>query len=261
MGSIYQYGDREAAIVTLRRISTFVDQRLAGLVAADDTLSGAFQAAQLGIETETSEDEPNLSVLAGYLQSAIRQPALAAGQLDDRMEAFSGLGEDCLSLLTGVEITGYGRWQTRAVELAIAAILSSMSRVITTSTPDSRSHAIVIACDLLDRFTDYVEALDTVATAFEDQEWDARYFSQTTSYTIAARLVSMCIRYMLKAAYDLRVEKRFTILEPTAPIVLAIKEYPGVDIERAYDLLIRANSLTGDEILLLEYGREIVVYI
>lgn len=261
MTSIYAYGDREAAIITLRRISTFIDSRLSGLVAADDELAAAYQTAQAGIAAETAETEPSLVVLAGYLQSAIRQPALAAGQLDDRLEAFAGLADDCLSILDVSETTGYSRWQVLTAELAIAAILTSMSRIITTSTPDSRAHAITTAADLLTRFTDYVEALDTISRAFEALDLDARYFSQSTTYTIAARLVATCVRYLLKAAYDLRVEKRFTVREPTAPIVLAIREYPNVEIEPAMDLLIRANALTGDEILLLEPGREIVIYI
>ena len=261
MASVYQYGDREAAIVTLRRISTAIDQRLSGMVAGDDTLAAEFQTAQQGIEDETALTDPSLQMLAGYLQSAIRQPSLIAGPLDDRFDAFSFLADDCLALLTSIEVTGYGRWQVKTVELALASVLTSMARVITTSVPDTRVHAIAVADRILTKFWDIVDALDTVAESFNAADWDARYFSQSTTYTIAARMIAECVRYLLKSAYDLRVEKRFTIRNATAPVVLAIEEYPNYEIERGMDLLIKANALTGDEILLLPVGREIVVYV
>lgn len=262
MTSVYQYGDREAAIVTLRRIVTAIGQRLSGMVARNDELSQEYQAALAGIASEVTESEPSLGLLAGYLQSAIRQPALVGGLLlDDKLDAFALLADDCLAFVSVPEVTGYGRWTVRTVELALCAILTSMARVVTTSTPDSRAHAIAVAERLLVEFSDIVDALDTVAEAFNDQDWDKRYFSQTTTYTITADLIATCIRYLLKSAYDLKVEKKFTVQQPTAPVCLAITEYPGFEIERALDLLCRANALTGDEILLLAPGREIVVYI
>lgn len=261
MTTIYQYGDREAALVTLRRISGYIEQRLAGFVAADDMIAAEFRTAQNGIAIEAAETEPSLAILAGYLQSAIRQPALVPADLDDRVNAFSGLADDCLALISGVEVTGYGRWIAKTVQLALAAILTSLSRIITTSIPNSRAHAIALAVRMLEEFWDMVDALDTVAERFNDQAWDERYFSQTTSYTTAAQLVAECVKYLLKSAYDLRVEKRFTLGQPTAPVTLAIREYADREIEAAMDLLIKANELTGDEILLLPSGREVVVYI
>jgi hypothetical protein len=255
--TVYQYGDREAAIVAVRRMS----RRLRGMVAADDKLAAAFQTALDGIVAEAAETDPSLPMLVGYVQSAIRQPALVSGSLDDRFDAFSFLADDLLALLSPIEVTGYGRWTARTVEMALMATLTSMSRVVTTSVPDTRAHAISVAVRILDEFWDIVDALDTVAAAFDAQDWDARYFSQSTTYTIAARLVTECIRYLLKSAYDLRVEKRFTLGNPTAPIVLAIKEYPGYEIDRALDLLIKANALSGNDILLIPAGREIVVYV
>lgn len=261
MSSIYQYGDQQGAVATVERIAIFVDQRLAGLVQENDTLSGEYQAAIAGIAAEADETDPAMAILAGYLQSAIRQPALAAGELDDRLEAFQNLADDCIGLLANVEVTGYGRYQAKAVQLALCAILTSMTRIITTSIPNSRSHAISIGDDLLTEFEDMVDALDQVAESFEDQDWEARYFSQTQSYTVAAKLVTAAVRYLLISAYDLKVEKKFILSEPTAPVVLAIQEYSDMEIGAALDLLIAANSLTGDEILLLPPLREITVYL
>jgi hypothetical protein len=262
MTSIYQYGDRDAAIVTIRRISTFIRLRLEKLTSKDNDIAAAFQAAMTGLDIETSEDDPSLGVLVGYLQAAIRQPALEVGfQLDDRFDAFSFLADDCLSLLDGSEITGYRRWQTKAVELTLCAVVGAMARVITTSTPDTRAHSMTIAGRLIDEFADIVDALDTVAEEFENQDWEARYFSQTGSFTVMHKLVASCLRFLLMSAYDLKIEKRYKVKQPTTPIEIAIKEYSNYEIEEGLDLFIKANALSGDEILLLPSGREIVIYV
>jgi hypothetical protein len=261
MSTIYQYGDQEAALVTLRRISSFIELRLARLVSTDDALAAEFRVAQNGIAAESALTDPAFGVLAGYLQSAIRQPALVGVQLDDRFEAFSLLADDCIGLLADLEVTGYGRWIARTVQLSLSAILTSMSRIVTTSVPDSRAHAITVAVRMIDEFWDMVDALDTAAERFNNSDWDMRYFSQTTTYTRAAQLVAECVRYLLRSAYDLRIEKRYTLRQPTAPITIAIKEYPNQQIEAALDLLCKANALSGDDILLLPSGREIMVYV
>jgi hypothetical protein len=261
MTNVYQYGDRDAAIVTAQRVATAIDLRLSRMVALDDKIAAEYQAAQSGLTYETGLTDPSLVIVAGYLQSAIRQPSLTAGILDERFEAFSSLIDDLLIILDGVEVSGYGRWQARTIELSLSAILTSLSRVVTTSTPDSRAHAITVAGRILDELWDIVDALDTTAARFDLQDWDARYFSQSRSYTIAAHLVAEAVRYLLRSAYDLQVEKRFTLRSPTAPVVLAIEQYPNQEIERALDLLCKANAIYGDEILVLPSGREIVVYV
>lgn len=262
MVQIFNYGDREAALFTMRRISTMIESDLGGMVVLDDTLASEFKTALAGIETEAASDEPSLTVLAGYVQSAIRQPALASGlELDDRLEAFTTLSDDVLALLIGNVPGGYGRWVFRAVELVECAIFTSLARVVTTSTPSSRSHAVLTAESLLTEFSDVVDALDTAASEFDDLNWDLRCFSQTSAYTVISTLVSRCVAYLMRLAYDLKIEKRFTLKRPTGVISLAIEHYPDIDVDKACDLIIKANELSGDEILLMASGREIVVYV
>lgn len=262
MVQLFNYGDREAALFTMRRIATLIETGLGDMVALDDTLSSEFKTALTGIESETASDDPSLAVLAGYVQSAIRQPALASGlELDDRLDAFTGLSDDVLALLAGNVPGGYGRWVFRAVELTECAILTSIARVVTTATPSSRSHAILTADRLLTEFADIVDALDSASSEFDDLAWDLRCFSQTAAYTALATMISKCVAYLLRTAYDLKIEKRFTLSRPAGVISLAIEHYPDMDIDKACDLIIKANELTGDDILLMASGREIVVYV
>ena len=261
MSNPYQYGDQEYGIDTVKRIAALSAMRLRPLSDLDDDIAAAVQTAWVGITGEAALEDPSLGLLAGYLQAMIERPALAGGDTDDRLEAYTGLAADCLALLTGIEITGAGRFRAAAVELALSAVLVGLARIVTTSTAETRAHAIAIAGTLLDTTADIVDGLDAVSEAFDDHEWDTRYFSQTSTYSIAANLVATCVRYELRAAYDLRVEKRFTLSKPTAPITIAIQEYGDVAPEIALDLIVRANALSGFDILLLPAGREVVVYV
>jgi hypothetical protein len=261
MPRIYQYGDRELGIATIQRLSTLAQLHLGCLYSTDDEITASVQAASDGLDAEVIVDDPSLAVLAGYLQAIIQQPSAVAGELDDRVLAYTGLADECLVLLDDTEITGAGRFRTAAIEVAVSALFCGLALVVTTSTPETRTAAIDLAGTVLALFEDCVEALDGIQKAFEDSDWDARYFSQTATYSITANLVATCVRYLLRSAYDLKIEKRFTLREPTAPIMLAIAEYATQDIDKAFSLFVRANALTGDEILLLPAGREVVVYV
>jgi hypothetical protein len=256
-----EYGDRAATVNVMSRLVAMSTTGLNDLTAGADDVAGMVQAAVEGFEAEADETIPDLAILAGYLQAIVERPSLVTVEkLDDRFDAYSNLVTEFATLLVEIPTDSAGFNRALAVELAMSSALNGLAVVVTTGKPDTRSHAVSLADQLLTIFEGVVEELDLAQEAFEDLALNSRYYSQTATYSIAFNMITTCVRYPLQSAYDLRIEKRFTLREPTAPIMLAIREYPGTAISDAYDLLIQANSLTGIEILLLDAGREVIVY-
>jgi hypothetical protein len=257
-----EFGDRAATVDLMSRIVDAAVLGLSELTAGADDIAGQVQTAQDGFDTEAAETTPDLDILAGYLRNVIKRPSLVTvANIDDRFNAYSTLADTFAALLDDISVDSVGFNRALTVELAMSSILYGLSVIVTTGRPDSRSHSITLAEQLLTVFEGIVIALDEAQKLFEDRPFNSRYFSQTATYTAAFNLVTTSVRYLLKSAYDLRIEKRFTLRKPTAPVMLAVREYSGVDIDDAFNLLIRANSLTDVEILMLEIGREVVVYI
>lgn len=257
-----EYGDRAAAVNILTRIATAAQLGLESLTFGADEIAGMVQTARDGFDEEAAETTPDLVILAGYVQSIIERPSLVTTvALDDRFEAYSDLSTELLALLDDITIDGPGFNRALCVELAFSSVLYGLAVIVQTGQPDTRSHALSVAWDLLSLFETAVEALDTAQEAFEDQPMDSRYFSQTATYTVASNLVVNCVKYLLISAYNLKIEKRFTLKKREAPVMIAISEYGDMSIDDAFDLFIKANSLSGIELLLLEAGREVVVYV
>jgi len=255
-------GDRSAAVDVLTRVVIMSELGLAELTSGADEIAGMVQTAREGFDEEAVKTTPDLAILAGYLQGIIERPALVtAKQLDDRFNAYSDLAGELATLLADLSLDAAGFNRALVVELAMSSVLYGLAVVVQTGKPDTRSHAITLAGNLLSLFETIVQDLDAAQEAFEDQPFNTRYFSQTATYSTAANLVANCVKYLLISAYNLKVEKRFTLTEPEAPISIAIREYSGMVIETALDLFIKANSLTDVELLLLEAGREVVVYV
>jgi hypothetical protein len=259
---IGEYGDRASTADLMERMADMAVIGLSALTAGADDIAGRVQTAADGLANEAAETTPDLEILAGYLQVIIQSPALVTvAKLDDRFDSYAALATDFATLLDDLSTDSVGFNRALAVELGMSSIINGLSVIITTGQPDTRSHAITLADQLLTIFETIVQELDEAQELFETRPFNSRYFSQTSTYSIASNLVATDVRYLLTSAYNLKIEKKFTLREPTAPVMLAIREYPGVAIDDAFDLLIKANSLSNIEILLLDAGREVVVYI
>lgn len=262
------YGDRAMAAAFLLRLADIGRWELSALIESSDTVAGDVSTARQQMNAEAAEVPPSVALLAALLQRIIETPVAATSlPLPDRVDAYRSLSAALRGLLSNPELDTAGYNRALAVELGLCAVVSSLCRVLTSGTVDTRSQALDLAGELLDEFAATVNALDDVQSAFEltlaatEAAIDARYFSQTKTYHMLVRMVTVCVRYLLRSAFDLRIEKRITMHKPTAPIALALLEYPGVEPEAALDLLVRANELTAEEILLLPSGREVLIYV
>ena len=84
-----------------------------------------------------------------------------------------------------------------------------------------------------------------------------QYISQEGTFPQNLLVSSLAVDYLLKASFDLSIEKRFTIVENSLPILLCIQEY-GTD--ELLDFFYETNKITGSDFLLLPAGTEVIVY-
>jgi hypothetical protein len=161
---------------------------------------------------------------------------------------------------------------TAVQELSLVAIVGSNAEIVTTGPQrpvvpvtgglQSRAQAVEFALDLRNRLVGIVDVLDESQILFEDSDIDEQYFSQTDTFNTSVQLTSFGQRYLLSSAYNLNVERRFTLTKPKTPLQIVGEEYgTWGDNDNLIDAFIDANSLQGTEILLLPAGREVVVYV
>ncbi len=86
---------------------------------------------------------------------------------------------------------------------------------------------------------------------------DKQFISQSVGYSTVQNLYALTMQYLLSQFFNLKTEKRFTLKNKRSPLEITVTEYGTLD---DYDLFIESNQLTGDEILILPAGKEIVIY-
>jgi hypothetical protein len=254
----------EAAITnSVLKVKVIAVKRLTSLAELNSTIIEQFNTIVEGLEIHIEQEELDRLGLVGQVQNMIQIPLLASNDVFERLNTYAEIADDILAILPEIEDTSPEAVNvTLVVEMSIIAILVAMAEIVTTGLLQTRAQTIEAANFLIEKLESYTESLDDRQVVFQENQIDRQYFSQLQSYSSAAKLISAAIQYLLLAAFNLRVEKRFTLSEPRVPIEIAISEYGDLgEDDSNLDLFIDANKLKGNEILLLPAGREVVVYV
>lgn len=213
--------------------------------------------------TTTNLSNPLIAInsLATQLQIAAQTPALAVNNVTERVSSYSNV----LTAFSGDNPstpTIENRNALAIKELSMISLLGTLPRIAISGNLTTRQEAINFAeliANLLDEVTNN---LDLNQQLYSSNLLESQYFSQSQSYSDLIKLMSLGIEYLLKSLFDLKVEKRFSINRDRTPIDITISEYGTLgDNDFNLDLFLATNKLKNKDILLLEAGREVVVYV
>lgn len=90
---------------------------------------------------------------------------------------------------------------------------------------------------------------------------DKQYIANSLNYTSLQNTFSLTMQYLLSQFFNLKTEKRFTLKNPRSPLEITVTEYGDLgENESNYQLFLDSNQLTGNEVLILPAGKEVVIY-
>jgi prophage DNA circulation protein len=266
---------------TTNGISNVTDFALSPVAAVVDAVDSSFLAIQRGIQDTLNATVFQARALAGQIQNLIQVPVLGKNDLTTRLQAYDDLKEALFLQLPGLEnstssriaSTDEAKNNIALNELALTSVIVANAQVAITAptaaqTDDptqavikTRAQAIEVALGVAETFDNITDALDAQQESYANLDIDKQYFSQSQAFGDVSKLVAETMRYLLLIAYDLKVERRFTLTTYRAPIEIVITEYGDLgDNEVNLSEFIEANALKGTELLLLPPGKEVVVY-
>ena len=237
------------------------DKTVASLLEFSGELAAEAEGIRRGIADTLDTTPLDLTVLGGQIQAIMRTPSKVTGDTLQTLKPFADFIDQVSDLPDEEADQNY--LNILAIrEIFLTSANSSMALVSSSNGLDTRAQALE-AADLLSlQFQTITDALDGAQTQFETLRVDQQYFSQSTSFVESAQITASATRYLLEAAFNLAIEKRFTLDRERAPIEVAITEYGELgDEDSNFDLFIASNQLKGNDILLLPAGREVVVYV
>lgn len=254
---------KQAIITTADKVKAAAITVLRPLASISTEIVLQFDNIVQGLESDLESGDVDNLELAGQLQNMIQLPVLSTTNVTERLNTYSDFADQLIGLFPSeLDSTPEAVNKTLVIELSIISVLVSMAQTVTTGKLTDRLKSVETANFLIDKLNQYTEELDNRQEIFSSNDIDRQYFSQLQSYSSAVKLIATAVRYLLIVAFDLRVEKRFTLDGPRAPIEIVITEYGDLgDNDENLDLFIESNRLKGDDILLLPAGREVLVYV
>jgi hypothetical protein len=205
----------------------------------------------------------DLATIAGLAQSLIQTPALMAGSLAAQISRYASMLAGILGTLpSSLAIPNTNTYNAvAATELLASAALSASALAVILTTPATRPDAVATLNQILAMWNSMTASFDGFQTAFAGNSLVGQYFTAAQSYTDLSRLIALAVQYLLSVIFDLKSEIRFTLKAERAPFEIAVSYYGQNGWDDTYfDAFIASNNLTGDRILILPAGYEVVVY-
>ena len=177
----------------------------------------------------------------------IQAPARALTDIRARLDAYKNLS----TVIAGGNLADTSnQFRTQdlyAMSYVTGSVLSTLNNQFTTKT-----EAIEAAQEVLAQ-------LDTVVNWRDENLDNLGEIDQGAAYQQLQEAVALTAGFLVEISFTLKQERRITLNRARTIIDLASELYGSIDDR--LDFLISSNDLSGDEILELPEGREVVYYI
>lgn len=224
-------------------------------------IANAVAASQRGIQDTLQQTVLEPLTLAGQIQQSLLLPLLAVNDINGRVEGYKQQIETTFEFLPDGN-NDEANNQALAYELSLSACIVGTCQSIVSGELTTQSEATEYADTIADLFSQVVDALDAIQENFVDNPIDAQYFSNTSAYSDLANIVGRTIAYLLRSTLDLRTEKRIILTRTRCPIEIVVTEYGSLgEDDSNLDFFISTNQLIGNDVRILNAGREVVVYV
>lgn len=252
---------RNSVVVASQSLLDRVNAAMATLNELNAQINSYINSIQRAINNLFNVAVLDVLALANQFQQLIQLPMLATNDIEARLDAVRNLSDSIFDLTPDTYFQESLN-TTLVMELGISACITAAGQSVPDANLRTRREALDAAAIISDLFISNTDRLDEIQKIFEDQYADRQYFSQSESFADATILSLRAVDLLIRESFDLRVEKRIKLDKARAPVEIALTEYDGPGENDAnFDFFIETNQLSGDEIMLLEAGREVVVYV
>ncbi|RPI64784.1 MAG: hypothetical protein EHM48_00035 [Planctomycetaceae bacterium] len=258
------YSAIQSAIATFNAIAGLVDSIVAEITATVALVQDAYQSARAALDNALSAFGVGNADPTPVGEAAAELITVAVDATDDfaeRFTAYNSLVTDTLNLVP-MTTTEEDFNTLVSMEFNITMALVAIAQSVATSTFNTRADVVSAMDNITTLFNDTMEALDAAQDAFSTLPINRQYYANSQQYSSLVYLFALAMQYLTIQFYNLRAEKRFTVTTPRSPLEITVTEYGSLgDRDANYDLFIRSNQLAGNEILLIQPGREVVIYV
>lgn len=258
------YSAINSASNALNKISGSLDNfseelRNTSVIARDafDSAKDAYDnaIANFGVDNSDTDD-----ISAALILMALA-PVDANADYESRKNIYSNLIETISELIPKTTtIDDYNK--VICHEHGITLALMAAAKIVGTSEYKSRTEVVATMNSITDFFNTAITNIDALQYLFYDLAITDQFYAQTQTYTTLINLYTLVFQYLIQQFYNLKTEKRFVLKKARVPFEITVTEYGSLgDNDENYDLFLNSNNLSGNDILILPAGREVIIYV
>jgi hypothetical protein len=212
-----------------------------------------------GISSTLASFPPDLTALSAQFEGLFEAIGLAQNNALGAVDNFIEIAQGFQAIPTGTADAN-GLNAALITELNMGFANTAIANAVTLPGITTRNQAIELATSLNDYFNFMVTTLDTIQVQFNNSPIELQYVAGEFSFAAQWKATQQAIRFLLSSALDLKIERRFPIKVPRAPIEISWTELggpgeiigvDGINIDQNFQNFCEWNDLHGDDILLL----------
>lgn len=253
----------QASVNVMNKVAGFMDLTIQEIAVTDSIVQESYLSARAAFNNAIEAygvDNSETDDVGNALIDMALAPIDASSSFTDRFTAYSALIDNIITL-TPSTVTRDDLNRIIAQEYSMTLPLIVIAQIVATSVYTNRTEIISAIDNVFTIFNTVVANLESAQALYIDLDIDFQYFSQTQTYTSLVNIYTLVLKYLLSQFFNLNAEKRFTLKNDKSPLRITIEEYGNFgENDENYDLFISSNKLSGNDILLLPAGREVVIY-
>jgi hypothetical protein len=236
-----------------------IQDRLASQAELNEDVNKEFNQRIGELEELLIQPQIDVNQILTSTQELIALPAKASKNFTTRFELYRQLTNDLLGL-TPSGSSPSDKNTVASQEFLLSSIIMTNTEIVTSTEFGNRAEALTAITNINTQFKLMTGTVEETQKNFKDELFKNQYFSQTDSYSSLAKLQSKTIEYLNVSLFDLAVEKRVVIGNPTSTLAFVVNEYGSTgENDELFTKFLSSNKLHGKDILLLPRDKEVVV--
>jgi prophage DNA circulation protein len=242
---------------TVSKVTTAANNILGPLAQINGAVNSTFNAIQNGIDEILSATVLDTLALAGQIKALIQTPALVTTSFQSKFERYNELVTELFTIDT-TDKDGAGQNTFSIKELSVVSAMVVIGTISVDANFKTQTESITSIDNMTTMLNSIVSNMDIDQEKFLASKIENQYISFSKTYSALVNNIYFANGYLLKASFDLAIERKFILKKPRTPMDIVVSEY-GTD--EKLDFFIDTNKLKNTEIMLLRAGREVVVFL
>lgn len=257
------YSAIQSVTNTLNQVANVMDSVIAEIAATSALVQESYDSARAAFNNAIGAfgiGNPDPSDAGEALVAMATAPVAASSDFSTRFTAYNEMATELAAL--SPEMTTEDDLNTAiSQEYGITLALIATAQIVASSEFSTRIEVVSAMENITNILNDSINVMDQTQDNFSTLPIDSQYFSQSRNYTSLVRLFALSMQALIVQFYNLKSESRFTLKKNRSPLGITVTEYGELgENDFYYTLFLASNNLSGNDILLLPAGKEVVIY-